>query len=115
MDIALLIQEYDYSGSVTQNTQEQYNQITWMDDRQKPTWAELEQRWAILNVQLKKADCKAEAKRRIAEYDWVIDTETTPDLLNRNDFIAYRSAVRQLILNPVENPVWPVVPQEEWA
>ena len=58
--------------------------------------------------------CKKEAKRRIAEYDWVIDTETTPDLLNRQDFIAYRSALRQLILNPVENPVWPEVPQEVW-
>jgi hypothetical protein len=29
---------YQYSGSVTQNTQTQYNNITWNDVRPKPTW-----------------------------------------------------------------------------
>jgi hypothetical protein len=57
---------------------------------------------------------KNKAKSLIAQYDWINDTTTTPKLLNKDDFYAYRSALRLLILNPVENPVWPEIPQEVW-
>ena len=57
---------------------------------------------------------KAKAKSLISQYDWINDTTTTPKLLNKDDFYAYRSALRLLILNPVENPVWPTIPQEVW-
>ena len=70
--------------------------------------------FVLWNIEFKKNQCKDEAKRRIKEYDWITDDATTPQLINKSDFYAYRSALRELILNPVENPVWPEIPQEEW-
>lgn len=58
--------------------------------------------------------CKNEAKSRIAQLDWVIDEETQPRLLNKSEFIAYRSALRSLIINPQVDPGWPIRPQEVW-
>jgi len=65
--------------------------------------------------QIKKDACKNEAKQRIAKYDWIADADTTPVLLNKSDFVLYRSALRELILNPVENPVFPIEPDPIWS
>ena len=35
--------------------------------------------------------------------------------MNQADFVAYRSTVRNYAVNPVENPVWPTAPTEQWA
>lgn len=58
-------------------------------------------------------DCKLKAKQLIAATDWA----ALPDvgLVNQSDFIAYRSALRALIINPVANPVWPTEPTPEWG
>jgi hypothetical protein len=65
--------------------------------------------------ELGKANCKALAKTLIAELDWVLDTETQPLLSNRSEFIAYRSQLRQLIITPQVDPVFPNRPDEVWA
>jgi len=36
-------------------------------------------------------------------------------LLNVAAFTAYRAAVRQYAINPVDNPTWPVKPTEQWS
>ena len=80
-------------------------------------WNEMSGAWvedANLKKDFKIQQNKNKAKSLIAQYDWINDTTTTPKLLNKDDFYAYRSALRLLILNPVENPVWPEVPQEVW-
>ena len=42
-------------------------------------------------------------------------TKSNPYLANADEFIAYRNAVRQYAINPVEgNIVWPTVPNEVW-
>ena len=91
-----------------------YADLLWEDERLKPT----ESAWRAEKARLKMVDmlneCKTEAKKRIAEYDWVMDDTTTPKLSNKSEFYTYRSALRELILNPVENPVWPEIPQEVW-
>ena len=58
-------------------------------------------------------DCKNAAKEKIALTDW----SALPDvgLVNQADFIAYRAALRALIINPVANPVWPAEPTPEWG
>lgn len=98
-------------GDYSFTNPEDYSTFNFYDESKKPTEIQINQ----YSVEYNKSLCKAEAKRRIAEYDWIVDTETTPDLLNRQDFVAYRSALRQLILNPIENPIWPEIPQEEWS
>lgn len=94
-------------------------------DKKPPTpdyvyivWSEKDNNW-ITDIKLKsdydKNLCKQIAKGRIAQYDWIMDDTTTPKLLNKQDFFTYRSKLRLLILNPVENPTWPEVPQEVWG
>lgn len=57
--------------------------------------------------------CKLEAKAKIAKTDWAV----LPDvgLVNQADFIAYRAALRELIINPVADPVWPTEPTPDWG
>lgn len=52
MDVALAI-EYlvptaHYFGSLTGNTEAAFNALTWNDERQKPTWQELQDAWAYM-------------------------------------------------------------------
>jgi hypothetical protein len=64
---------------------------------------------------------KAEASRRLAATDWVnqpdvYDPANTPHLTNRDAFIAYRSQLRAIAVNPVEgNLDWPTEPPTVWA
>ncbi len=54
MDISLildyLIPNAKYSGSLTPNTKETYDALVWEDERLKPTWEEILQVGAELNV-----------------------------------------------------------------
>lgn len=64
---------------------------------------------------------KAEAERLLAATDWVnqpdvYDPANTPHLTNRDDFIAYRSQVRAIAVNPVEGDLyWPTEPTAVWS
>lgn len=64
---------------------------------------------------------KEYAMSLLANTDWVnnpdvYNTEYTPHLLNRSDFISYRLQVRQFAVNPVGgNLNWPVKPTEQWS
>jgi len=41
--------------------------------------------------------------------------ECNPYLANRQEFLTYRNQVRNIVLNPpVETPVWPTPPAEDW-
>ena len=66
---------------------------------------------------LAKNNCKQQAKTLIQATDWasLADVTTgTPKLANQSDFLAYRSAIRELIVNPVENPTFPTIPTAVW-
>jgi len=56
MDVALTIHELvpaaKYFGSVTANSKEAFDKINWRDGRTKPTWAEMEAKWAELEPNL---------------------------------------------------------------
>lgn len=64
---------------------------------------------------------EAEAKRRLAATDWVnqpdvYDPSNTPHLTNRDAFLAYRSQVRAIAVNPVDgNLDWPTEPTAAWS
>lgn len=59
-----------------------------------------------------KLECKDEAKKRIAFSDWSVLQDV--NISNKQEFINYRSTLRNLILNPVENPIFPVEPTPIW-
>lgn len=60
----------------------------------------------------KKDNCKHEAKKLIANSDWAV----LPDvkISNKSEFENYRAILRNYILNPVENPIFPEEPNPIW-
>lgn len=66
-----------------------------------------------LMLEAELAACTAQAKALIAASDWSVLPDV--NLTNKADFESYRATLRNLILNPVVNPVWPVEPQPVWG
>ena len=91
-----------------------YAGLTWMDSSiAKPSEEAVNAEIARLQAEKPLKDCKAEAKRRIAESDWSV----LPDvgLQNVAQFETYRAALRELIKNPVANPSFPTEPDPVWS
>ena len=63
--------------------------------------------------EFKKNNCKKESKKRIANSDWSVLPDV--NISNKSEFENYRSQLRNLILNPVESPVFPEEPQPIWS
>ena len=88
------------------------------------------QTWAVTpatpeEITYREANARAEnanyGKQLLQDTDWTAPSsiadplESDPYLANRQEFLSYRSAVRNIVLNPpVETPVWPVEPAEDW-
>ena len=91
-----------------------YDGLEWLDQVQpKPTEQEVNDEIARLEAQAPLDACKAEAKRRLADTDWSV----LPDVVVKNKlaFETYRSEIRDLVLNPVADPQWPIEPQPIWS
>lgn len=64
---------------------------------------------------------KAKAVRLLSETDWVnepdvINPNVNPHLLNQDDFITYRAALRNIAVNPIDgNLDWPTEPKSNWS
>ena len=68
------------------------------------------------------ADNKATAQGLLSSTDWTTIADVgnpqtaNPYLANQSEFIAYRNAVRNIAVYPVEgNLTWPTVPVENWV
>ena len=69
------------------------------------------------------AQNKAEASQLLSATDWTATVDisnpqySNPYLMNQDDFLAYRSAVRAIAVNPPTTPVtvWPTLPTEQWS
>jgi hypothetical protein len=67
MDIALaieaLIPSAEYFGSTTANDKSSFDNLTWVDQRSKPTWKQVQDAYNALPAEIKNPDlAKAEAK-----------------------------------------------------
>lgn len=90
-----------------------YENIIWLDPRPIPTKKEWEtERNKIIDYQPKQ-NCKNQAKSLIASSDWSVLPDV--NIANKSEFESYRSVLRNYILNPVENPVFPTEPAPIWA
>ena len=118
IDIALtldkLLPQTKYGGAFEFNTKEEYDALRWEDSRPKPTWEQIQNEWVILSVELKKQDCKDKAKQLLSQSDWSTLPDVQAQLSNYQDFVNYRSQLRNLVINPVENPVFPSEPEARW-
>jgi hypothetical protein len=59
--------------------------------------------------------CKLEARHLLRKSDWSQLPDVALTLKNKASFDAYRAQVRALLISPVEEPVWPVIPIAEWS
>lgn len=63
--------------------------------------------------EFKKQNCKDQAKQLIANSDWSVLPDV--NISNKSEFEKYRSQLRSLIINPVEDPIFPVEPNPIWS
>lgn len=67
------------------------------------------------------AQNKTQAEQILQKTDWtaissVADpAESDPYLMNRQEFLVYRSAVRKIAVNPTFDAVFPEAPTEQWS
>lgn len=64
--------------------------------------------------EIKKLMCKQKAKELLVKTDYTDLVSVTSLIENKAEFDEYRTTVRNLYLNPVENPVWPAEPTPIW-
>lgn len=91
-----------------------YEEINWVDSRPCPTKETWEAEKARLIAYQPKQDCKDKAKQLIALTDWSQLPDRSPMIANLQAFIDYRNTLLDLILNPVNNPVFPIEPNPIW-
>jgi hypothetical protein len=113
MDIANILShklptaQWDLNGDT-------YAGLVWYStDIQKPTQKEIESWNKEVQVKINKDNCKTRAKELISQSDWSVLPDV--NLQNKSEFENYRSILRNLILNPVENPVFPIEPDPIWS
>ena len=99
-----------------------YNTLTWFStDIAQPTQEEVNNQIIQLDIAAPLNACSSKASQLLYETDWttiadVADpTKSQPYLLNQAEFTTYRSAVRQLAVYPVADPVWPTKPVAQWS
>lgn len=92
---------------------ESYDGLNWFDDDPKPTKEELENKYNQAIILNKKNQCKSESKKRIANSDWSVLSDVK--ISNKSEFENYRAILRNYILNPVENPIFPEEPNPIWS
>jgi len=96
---------------------EEYSGLDWLDSSPKPTQEELDSLQNATEIKKAQIICKKQAKTFLQDTDWATLSDVTtgtPKLANQSDFVAYRSAIREFIVNPVANPTFPTVPTAVW-
>lgn len=99
-----------------------YSTISWYSvDIAQPSEEACDNEMARQAQEAPLASCKEQASGLLYKTDWttipdVADpTKSNPYLMNQAEFIAYRSQVRALAVNPVVNPTFPPVPTAQWS
>lgn len=93
-----------------------YSTIQWFSaDIPKPTPEEVAAKIEQLRNQVPFDACKQKAKLLLVETDWAFVGDMGHQLVNQAEFGEYRKVLRQLAINPVVDPVWPVKPVAVWS
>jgi hypothetical protein len=76
---------------------------------------ELPQKEFELSTEFKILICKQTAQDILFATDYTQLEDVKPLLGNVAAFATYRTQIRLIYFNPVENPVWPVEPKPNWV
>ena len=112
IDYSLVLTTF-YEGKKWILNGEYYEGLDWFDSDKKPTKEELESKYLLSLVIFKKQNCKDQAKQLIANSDWSVLPDV--NITNKSEFESYRSQLRNLIINPVEDPTFPIEPNPKWS
>ena len=88
--------------------------LEWLDERTCPTKEEWENEKARLIEQQPLNDCKTQAQILLNESDWADLYSVRNKLENINEWDTYRDIIRELRINPIENPTFPDKPKTIW-
>jgi hypothetical protein len=91
----------------------EYNTLNWYDQN-KPTKEELDSQWDEVQSIIVKNNCKSKAQILLNESDFADLYSVRNKLENINEWDTYRAIIRELRINPIENPVFPDKPQIIW-
>ena len=86
----------------------------------EPTQAQLDEAYPIWENQQKADQNAQQAKTILSNTDWTAISDvadpkkSNPYLMNQADFVAYRSTVRNIAINPTWDAVFPTAPKEVW-
>lgn len=116
---------YTLDDYVTVQPEGQPNQILkWNTEKlgAEPTQAQLDEAYPIYEGQQIAAQNKATATQLLQATDWTCTVDITnpqysnPYLMNQDAFLAFRSQVRAIAVNPPTTPaVFPTKPDEVWS
>lgn len=112
IDYSLVLTTF-YEGKKWILNGEFYEGLNWFDTQEKPTKEELESKYSQAIAINKKNNCKEESKKRISLSDWSVLPDV--NITNKSDFENYRSILRNLIINPIEDPIFPIEPNPIWS
>lgn len=102
------------------------NNIPNEDINELPQWANnAVDAWNIANIPkpippITATDNKLKASALLKETDWVtlsdvLDTTISPYLINQNEFLVYRAALRLIVVEPIDGDmIFPIKPTPQW-
>lgn len=110
----------NYPGQTWTLFNNDYSTLQWFGTEAKPTQKQLDDLWIPTQDAVAKQKCKDQASKLLYETDWttipdVADPANSPYLTNQTEFIAWRSQIRQLAVNPIVDPVFPLTPKAVWG
>ena len=109
----ILILTNKYKGKQWSLNGDSYEGLIWLDESLKPTKEELDSQWEEVKSIIAKNKCKSKAKQLISNTDWSVLPDVS--ITNKSEFESYRNILRNYIINPIENPEFPIEPQPIWS
>lgn len=94
--------------------EDNYEALEWLDTEiPKPSKKQIDDEIEKIIANYDFEQCKKKAKELIALTDWSVLPDV--NLANKSDFEAYRATLRNFIVNPVADPVFPPTPEAVWG
>ena len=109
-----LILTINYKGKIWSLNGDSYEGLEWLDESPKPTKEELDSKWEEVLTIIKKDNCKNKAQILLNESDFTDLYSVRNKLENINEWDTYRGIIRELRINPIENPIFPDKPKTIW-
>jgi len=109
-----LILSINYQGKSYVLVGNDYEGLQWYDNDPKPTKEELDSQWKDVQSVIAKNNCKSKSQILLNESDWSDLYSVRNKLENVNEWDTYRDSIRELRINPIENPLFPNKPQTIW-